>query len=86
MRLTGALGLAPLAEYHALMYGRSFYFDITKASRELAWRPRHSNVEMFIESYEWYLRHREDVLRTTVGSHHRSAVRQGALALLKRLL
>jgi nucleoside-diphosphate-sugar epimerase len=86
MRLTAALGLTPFAAYHALMYGRSLYFDISRASRELAWRPRHSNVEMFIESYEWYLAHREEVLRTTTGSLHRSAVRQGVLALLKRVL
>lgn len=86
MRLTSTLGLTPLGPYHALMYGRSLYFDISKASRELAWRPRYSNAEMFIESYEWYLEHREEVLRGNAGSHHRSAVRQGALALVKRLL
>ena len=86
MKLTSALGLTPLGPYHALMYGRSLYFDISRARDELGWRPRWSNVDMFIESYEWYLKHREDVLRRSAGSHHRSAVRQGALALVKWLL
>jgi nucleoside-diphosphate-sugar epimerase len=86
MKLTSALGLTPLGAYHALMYGRSLWFDVSKASRELGWRPRWSNAEMFIESYEWYLSHREEVLRHDTGSHHRSAVRQGALALMKLLL
>ncbi|HLY38904.1 MAG TPA: NAD-dependent epimerase/dehydratase family protein [Candidatus Binatia bacterium] len=86
MRVTSALGLTPLGPYHALMYGRALWFDVDKAMRELDWRPRWSNVEMLIESYEWYLRHREDVLRQNVSSHHRSVVRQGALALVKRLL
>src|SRR5437867_2113171 len=86
MKLTSALGLTPLGPYHALMYGRSLYFDISRARNELGWRPRWSNVDMFIQSYEWYLRHREDVLRRNAGSHHRSAVRQGALALVKWLL
>src|SRR5205823_5747638 len=86
MKVTSALGLVPLGDYHALMYGRSLYFDISRARSELEWRPRWSNAEMFIESYEWYLGHREDVVRRAVGSHHRSAVKQGALALVKWLL
>ncbi len=83
MRITSALGLTPLGAYHALMYGRSLYFDISKVRHDLAWQPRYSNVEMFIESYEWYLAHREEILRGKPASHHRSAVRQGALALVK---
>jgi nucleoside-diphosphate-sugar epimerase len=86
MRLTSALGLSPLGPYHALMYGRSMYFDITKAKHELGWQPRYSNAEMIIESYEWYLRHRDAVVRRSGASRHRSAVRQGALAVLQRFL
>ena len=35
MNGTSALGLSPLGPYHALMYGRSLYFDISKAQKEL---------------------------------------------------
>jgi nucleoside-diphosphate-sugar epimerase len=86
MKLTSAVGLSPLGAYHALMYGRSMYFDIARAQSELGWKPRYSNDEMFVESYEWYLRNREQVLAAHGGSHHRSAVRQGALKLLKWIL
>jgi nucleoside-diphosphate-sugar epimerase len=86
MKLMSALGLSPLGAYHALMYGRSLYFDIGKARRELGWQPRYSNVEMFIESYEWYVRNRYTVLTGHAASHHRSAVKQGVLRLVKRLL
>jgi dTDP-D-glucose 4,6-dehydratase len=86
MKLTSALGLSPLGPYHALMYGRSLYFDITKAQQELGWQPRWSNDEMFVQSYEWYLRNREAILRAHGASHHRSAVRQGILSLVKHLL
>ena len=86
MQLTRALGLSPLGPYHALMYGRSLYFDISKARRELGWQPRYSNVEMLIQSYEWYLQHRAQVLAGRGASLHRSAVKQGVLTLVKRLL
>lgn len=86
MRLTSRLGLSPLGPYHALMYGRSFWFDISKAQAELGWQPRYSNEEMLIESYHWYLENQKRISRETGASAHRSAVRQGILALLKRCL
>jgi nucleoside-diphosphate-sugar epimerase len=86
MKATSALGLSPLGPYHALMYGRSLYFEISKARTELGWQPRYSNNEMFVQSYDWYLKNREAILRSTGASHHRSAVRQGILRLVKRLL
>jgi nucleoside-diphosphate-sugar epimerase len=86
MKLTALLGLSPLGPYHALMYGRSMYFDITRARTELGWQPRYSNDEMFVASYDWYLAHRDEVLRSSGASHHRSAVRQGVLALIPKLL
>lgn len=86
MKITSAIGLSPLGAYHALMYGRSMYFDISKAQHELGWQPKWSNTDMFIQSYEWYLRHREEVLSGSGGSHHRSAVKQGILQLVGKLL
>jgi nucleoside-diphosphate-sugar epimerase len=86
MKLTSALGLSPLGPYHALMYGRSLYFDITKARTELDWRPRYSNNEMFVQSYEWYVKNRDAILRSEGASLHRSAVKQGVLALGKHWL
>jgi dTDP-D-glucose 4,6-dehydratase len=67
------------------MYGRSMWFDISRAKTELGWQPRWSNEEMICQSYDWYLAHRDAVLRGSGASAHRSAVRQGILALLRRL-
>jgi len=86
MKLTSAVGLSPLGPYHALMYGRSMYFDIARANRELNWRPKFSNNEMFVHSYDWYVRNREKILASHGASHHRSAVKQGVLGLIKHLL
>jgi nucleoside-diphosphate-sugar epimerase len=79
MSVTSELGWSPLGAYHALMYGKSMYFDLSKAERELGYSPRFGNVEMFCDSYDWYLAHREEVLARRDASHHRSAVRQGIL-------
>ncbi len=86
MRLAGALGLSPLGPYHALMYGRSMYFDVARARDELGFAPRWGNAAMLCESYDWYLAHRDAVLAAGGGSHHRSPVAQGVLGLVSRLL
>ena len=86
MNLTSRLGLSPLGPYHALMYGRSMYFDITKAKTELGWQPRFSNQEMFCQSYDWYVKNREAIFQAHGASHHRSAVKQGVLSILKYFL
>ncbi len=86
MNFTSAVGLSPLGPYHAMMYGRSLYFDITKAKTELGWQPRFSNNEMFVHSYDWYLKNREQILKSHGASHHRSAVKQGVLGVIKHLL
>jgi nucleoside-diphosphate-sugar epimerase len=81
MKLTSRLGLSPLGPYHALMYGKSMYFDVGRAKNLLGWSAKYSNVEMFRQSYDWYLAHRQEVLARGSGSPHTSAVRQGALRL-----
>lgn len=82
LRLTSALGVSPLGPYHALMYGRSLYFDVEPTRRELGWAPTRSNEEMIVESYEYYCRHRDEILARSDASHHRSPVRLGILRLL----
>lgn len=87
MDISSKLRLSPLGAYHSLMYGRSMYFDISKAKNELAWVPKHSNHEMFRESYDWYLQNFHKI--PTGGparSQHRSGMKQGVLAVLRKFL
>jgi nucleoside-diphosphate-sugar epimerase len=84
MRALTAVGQAPFAPYHWLLYGESLWFDTTRAETELGWSARYSNAEMVIESYRWYLDHRDDG-GDEARSHHQSPVRMGALKLLRRL-
>jgi hypothetical protein len=41
---------------------------------------------MIRDSYDWYCRHREQVLAGGAASPHRSAVKQGLLGLVKHVL
>jgi nucleoside-diphosphate-sugar epimerase len=83
MKASTALGLSPLGAYHWLVYGQEVYFDTGFPKAELGWRPRWGNVEMFIQSYEWYVAHRARILAEKGKSPHRSAVKQGVLGLLR---
>ncbi len=84
MNITSKLGLSPLGPYHSLMYGRSMYFDISKAKSELGWKPKYSNVAMFREAYDWYLSNKKFLeARTGNKSPHRSPLKQGILRVVK---
>jgi nucleoside-diphosphate-sugar epimerase len=84
MQMVANAGLAPFAPYHWMLYSESLWFDVTKARTELGWEPRHSNAEMVVESYEWFLAHRHE-LAASKGSEHQSAAKLGALKLVKKL-
>lgn len=84
MQVASRLGQAPFAPYHWLLYGESLWFDTTRAQTELGWTPQHSNESMLIESYEWFLAHRHELVGAA-RSHHQSPVRLGVLRALKRL-
>jgi dTDP-D-glucose 4,6-dehydratase len=71
------------------MYGRSMFFDTSKAERELGWQAKYSNEQMICESYDWYMAHRAQLASSSTTqhrSHHQSPVRKGVLALAPTLL
>ncbi len=87
MKISSYIGLSPLGPYHALMYGRSMYFDISKLKNNLGWQPKYSTDEMFRQSYDWYCSNRQKILNSSEsGSHHQSKVKQGVLALFQKFL
>ena len=86
MAVSSSLNISPLGAYHTLMYGKSMYFDVRKAQKELDWTPKYSNVEMIKESYDWYIKNRDEIAKNSAASPHRSAVKEGALSMLKYIL
>lgn len=79
------IGLSPLAPWHYLTYHRPFYYDLSNEIKELNWRPKYSNDEMLIKSYEWFLANRDRINEATNTSVHRGKLKQGILRLIKNL-
>ncbi len=87
MNLASNLGLSPLGPYHSAMYGKSLFFDISKAEKKLKWKSKYSNEDMIKESYDWYIKNRLSLLNNkSQKSLHKSSVKQGILYLIGKLL
>ncbi|HVM69069.1 MAG TPA: hypothetical protein VM204_04450, partial [Gaiellaceae bacterium] len=83
LRALELLRLSPLAEWHYRTAHKDSFVSIEKARRLLGWEPRLSNAQTLIETYRWYVEHRERLGRA--GTTHRVPWNQQALGLLKRL-
>jgi nucleoside-diphosphate-sugar epimerase len=75
--------VSPLAEWHYRTAHRDSFVDVSKAERLLGWRPRRSNAQALIDTYDWYVANRGDL--RAAGTTHRVPWNQRALALVKRL-
>jgi nucleoside-diphosphate-sugar epimerase len=83
LRALELLRVSPLAEWHYKTAHKDSFVDVSKARRLLGWRPRLSNREALIETYDWYLANRGRV--AGAGVTHRVAWNQQALGLLKKI-
>ena len=82
------MGLSPLSPWHYLTYHKPYYFDSSSITTRLGWKPKYSNQEMLLESYNWFLENADKPRETDVGqaqSIHKSPVKQKALKILKFL-
>ena len=87
MNAASIVGLSPLGSYHALMYGKNFYFDTLRAEKNLNFSANYSNNEMFLESYQWYCQNREYILSNNhQGSMHQSKKKKKILKLVPYLI
>jgi nucleoside-diphosphate-sugar epimerase len=76
--------LSPLVEWHYKTAHRDSFVDVSRAEDTLGWTPRLSNAEALIETYDWYLEHREE-LAGAAGVTHRVPWNQRALGVLKKM-
>jgi nucleoside-diphosphate-sugar epimerase len=83
LRALELMRVSPLAEWHYKTAHKDSFVDVSKAQELLGWRPRLSNRDALIETYDWYLANRERV--GAAGVTHRVPWNQQALGLLKKL-
>jgi nucleoside-diphosphate-sugar epimerase len=76
--------LSPLVEWHYRTAHRDSFVDVSRAEELLGWKPRRSNADALIETYDWYLEHRHELARDG-GVTHRVPWNQRALGVLKRI-
>ena len=75
--------LSPLVEWHYKTAHRDSFVDVARAEQVLGWKPRLSNADALIETYDWYLAHRHEL--ADGGVTHRVPWNQRALGVLKRI-
>ncbi|MFH1290321.1 MAG: NAD(P)-dependent oxidoreductase, partial [Nanoarchaeota archaeon] len=63
---------------------RDSFVSIDKIKKQLGWKPKYSNTDALIRSYQWYLDHKSELSGT--GVTHRVAWSQGALSLVKKIM
>ena len=85
MNAASFLKLSPLAPYHALMYGRSLYFDNLKL-KKLGWRSSYSNNQMFEESYKNFLLNYNYIYTYSKKSDHKNFINKKILNLIKYII
>ena len=76
--------LSPIAAWHYKTMPVDSYIDIRKAEKLLNWRPQKSNEELLIESYDWYKKHRSEIINK-VGTTHRVGWNFKLLNLIKNI-
>jgi nucleoside-diphosphate-sugar epimerase len=84
LALLWTLRLSPLYKWVYATADRDSFVSTEKAKAQLHWRPKYSNAQALIRSYQWFLEHEPEVARE--GFTHRAPWKQGILALLKRLM
>ncbi|MFN3928477.1 MAG: NAD-dependent epimerase/dehydratase family protein [Thermoflexus sp.] len=85
LALFEALRLSPLYRWVYGTADKDSFVAIDRAKAKLGWRPRYSNAESLIRTYEWYLAHKME-LAGKVGVTHRVAWDQGILRVIRDLL
>ena len=83
MNITSKMRLTPLGPYHSLMYGRSLYFNIEKAKKELKYKPKYTTNEMFRESYNWYIKNFDLLDLDKNKSFHKKPVQEALLKVIR---
>lgn len=80
------LKLSPLYQWVYDTADKDSFVSIDKLVSTLKWKPRYSNAQALIKSYDWYKKHYKEVKATTTGVTHTVGWDQGILGWFKRFM
>lgn len=80
------LGLSPLYQWVYDTADKESFVSIDKIKKTLNWKPKSSNADAFVKSYQWYLENYDDIKSRTEGVSHTVGWKQGILGFFKRFL
>mgnify|MGYP001198572067 CR=1 FL=1 len=84
LRALDALHLSPLYKWVYETADKDSFVSIDKL-KSTGWRPKRSNVQTLINTYDWYLKHYTEV-ENTVGTTHRVGWDQGVIGIIKKFM
>ncbi len=79
------LKLSPLYKWVYGTASKDSFVSIEKMKSRFNWKPKYSNAEALIRSYQWYVDHKDE-LSTEGGVTHRVGWKQGVLGLVKNMM
>lgn len=85
LRVLEALKVSPVYKRLAHKLLDDSYVSIAKAQERLGFRPRYSNTETLLRTYDWYRANEGTRSRSKAGRTHGDPWRQGALRLAKAI-
>lgn len=86
LRFFEALHISPLYKWVYETADKDSFVSIAKLTKTLGWKPKHSNGEALIKSYQWYLKNYKAVKSHSTGVTHTTGWNQGILGFFKRFL
>ncbi|PJE62568.1 epimerase, partial [Candidatus Roizmanbacteria bacterium CG10_big_fil_rev_8_21_14_0_10_39_6] len=86
LRILEALHLSPLYRWVYDTADKDSFVSIEKAKKILGWKPKYSNAQALIRSYNWYKKHYKNIKSKRAGFTHTVGWKQGALGIVKRLM
>ncbi|MDO8610587.1 MAG: NAD(P)-dependent oxidoreductase [bacterium] len=86
LRIFEKLKLSPLYEWVYDTADKDSFVSIDRLINTLKWKPKYSNSQALIKSYQWYLENYQEIKSRPEGVTHRVGWKQGILGFFKRFL
>jgi len=80
------LKISPLYQWVYETADKDSFVSIERLKKTLRWKPRYSNSQALIKSYQWYLENYKEIKSRPVGINHTSGWKQGILGFFKRFM